>query len=105
MSQLLRNDANSRLVCLEFPLAKHPNSGGPPHGLRAETYLGHLRHPGEDIPYDKAQGIPMRMSYEGEDTAANALTRIAYWKPERTHAVGHDSDHMSIWTHKDSAPS
>ena len=37
MSELLAPGGS--LICLEFPLAKSPTAGGPPHGLSSELYV------------------------------------------------------------------
>ncbi|ODM17053.1 hypothetical protein SI65_07452 [Aspergillus cristatus] len=65
-----------RLICLEFPRHQDPSEMGPPYTALSEDYIEHLSQPG--------------------------LKRVAYWKPERTHANGFDAqgviqDRVSIW--------
>lgn len=93
-SQLLSEDADAKLICLEFPMFKDPSTGGPPFGMRPETYVAHLSRPGEKLPYTE-QGYPTPPS--GSNDAA--LQRVDHWQPERTHAVGQGSDWVSIWKH------
>lgn len=95
MSTLLAPDGH--LICLEFPLYKEPSTGGPPHGLREEVYVEHLKRPGDNIPYDKDGFV---VPEAAASPNSHALTRLARWKPERTHKIGEGTDHMSIWTHR-----
>lgn len=84
------------LICLEFPLAKSPKAGGPPHGLSSDLYVQLFKQPGQGVNYDNdGHAVP-------DDTAADAqtgLVRVAHWKPARTHEVGKDTDLVSIWQH------
>lgn len=57
MSQLLSSDPEARLICLEFPTYKAPDTGGPPFGLSPDTYVAHLSRPGEELPYS-SEGYP-----------------------------------------------
>lgn len=93
MSKLLDSDSASRLVCLEFPLFKDPNTGGPPFGLQPEVYIAHLSNPGSQVPYDE-KGYS---NADAQDNIGGALERIVRWKPDRTHPIGKDTDHVSIW--------
>ncbi|KAL8655013.1 MAG: hypothetical protein Q9226_003206 [Calogaya cf. arnoldii] len=54
MLQLLTTNPSGLLICLEFPTYKDPSLGGPPFGLTPQTYLEHLSHPGQEIPYDES---------------------------------------------------
>ncbi|KAK5127177.1 hypothetical protein LTR85_008538 [Meristemomyces frigidus] len=94
MSQLL--SPAGHLICLEFPLLKPPNTGGPPHGLSGELYEQLFKSPGREVQYD--QDGYARKDSSGEQ-ADDALERIARWQAERTHDVGQGSDHVSIWRH------
>lgn len=94
MSKLLGSSSASRLVCLEFPLFKDPKTGGPPFGLQPEVYTAHLSSPGSQIPYT-AEGYVDGDSQP--ESTSGSLERIVRWKPERTHPVGKDTDHVSIW--------
>jgi hypothetical protein len=65
--------------------------------------MEHLSHPGEKISYnDKGlvDADPLR------EPSKAGLERVAYWQPERTHAVGKDKtgvihDRVSIWRRRD----
>lgn len=94
MSELLASEG--RLVCLEFPLAKPPSSGGPPHGLSSELYVQLFKQPGNDVEYGEDGYAVAKQDRESGD---GALERVAHWKPERTHAAGKDSDMVSVWRH------
>ncbi|KAF2234081.1 S-adenosyl-L-methionine-dependent methyltransferase [Viridothelium virens] len=96
MSQLLAPPP-AVLICLEFPTAKEPSTGGPPFALRSAVYLQHLSRPGETIPYDENGYVIEQAS---SDTNERALLRVAHWKAERTHKIGEGTDHVSIWRHK-----
>jgi len=95
-----------RLVCIEFPTYKPPETGGPPWALPPKIYLAHLSRPGQDLPYDEK-------GYLEEDklgpVADNGLERIAHFKPERTHQIGLDADGkvtdwVSVWRHPPWSP-
>ncbi|KAK4540139.1 hypothetical protein LTR36_009725 [Oleoguttula mirabilis] len=94
MSQLL--SPTGHLICLEFPLLKAPDTGGPPHGLTAELYEQLLNSPGREVQYDQEGYVREDKRVERAD---EALERIARWQAERTHGVGQGSDHVSIWRH------
>lgn len=94
MSQLL--SPTGRLICLEFPLTKAPDTGGPPHGLSGELYEQLFKSPGREVQYDQKGYV--REDNSGE-RADDALERVARWQAERTHDVGQGSDHVSIWRH------
>jgi methyl halide transferase len=93
MSELL--SPSGRLVCLEFPLYKSAELGGPPFAVRKETYERHLTKPGEDLKYNNGMVVD-----DGDKTPnAKGLVCLDRWKPERTHQVGEGHDHISVWGH------
>jgi hypothetical protein len=98
MAQLL--SPTGVLICLEFPTHKPPKSGGPPWALPSDVYVELFKRPGEEIQYDEDMKV-VKQEREESDTA---LQRIAYWTPERTHAVGVIKgivkDRVSVWRHK-----
>ena len=79
------------LICLEFPTAKEGT--GPPWPMPPEVYVGHLEHPGEEIPYDQNGKIKL----EQRPRSPGGFTRIAHWQPERTHEIGKGTDWVSVW--------
>lgn len=94
MSELLAPDGS--LICLESPLAKPPNAGGPPHGLSSELYMQLFQHPGRDVKYaEDGHVAPDGRSLDH----SSGLVRVAHWSPARTHPVGKGSDMISIWKH------
>jgi methyl halide transferase len=99
MSELLSQEG--RLICLEFPSYKPLYTPGPPWGVRPETYLALLSHPGEEISYD-ADG---HVIYDDKENPGNgALKRLELVIPKRTHTVGidekgHVTDFISVWSH------
>lgn len=102
MSELLRDSPQSNLVCLEFPVTKPAKSGGPPFGVPPKTYVEHLSHPGENIPYD-ADGYVK--SNPLEPIAPGGLEKVGHWHPADTHKVGKDKDgnvedYISVWRHR-----
>ncbi|KAI5790911.1 S-adenosyl-L-methionine-dependent methyltransferase [Pyronema domesticum] len=64
------------LVCLEYPLFRPPESGGPPHGITSSDYDALLRE-----------------NFEKE----------MHYMPKRTHKVGEGSDMVSVWRRKEVA--
>jgi SAM-dependent methyltransferase len=95
MSELL--SPIGHLICLEFPLHKEPQTGGPPHGVTAGLYEQLLDHPGRDVTYDpKGYVVENHSPDKGEGT----LVRIDRWLAERTHEAGMGRDHVSIWRHR-----
>ncbi|CUS15357.1 unnamed protein product [Tuber aestivum] len=64
------------LVCLEFPLYKPIEAGGPPWGLKNEVY-------------DELLGGQM-----------GAFQKVLHYKPDRTHEIGEGSDWISVWRRK-----
>jgi hypothetical protein len=98
MSELLAPDGS--LICLESPLAKPPNAGGPPHGLSSELYAQLFKQPGKDVSYAEDGYVA---SDERSLDHASGLVRVAHWSPARTHQVGKGTDMMSIWKHAKSA--
>lgn len=96
-SQLLAPAPHGNLICLEFPTYKDPSTLGPPFGLTPETYVEHLSHPGESIPYDENGYVKRSGPGKGNPMA---LERIAHWQPQRTHEVGKGTDSISVWRHQ-----
>lgn len=98
MTQLLA--PSGVLICLEFPTHKPPKSGGPPWALPSAVYEELFKQPGEDVRYDE-EG---KLAKDGRQASENALVRVAYWKPTRTHQVGiingEVKDWVSAWKHK-----
>jgi hypothetical protein len=98
MSQLVAPDGV--LICLEFPTHKPPKSGGPPWSLPSAVYQELFKRPGDEIRYDEEGKLVPQDKHESEKT----LTRVAYWKPARTHQVGiingEVKDWVSVWRHK-----
>jgi hypothetical protein len=98
MTQLLA--PTGVLICLEFPTHKPPKSGGPPWALPSNVYCGLFKRPGEALQYDE-EG---KVVEDDKPESDKALTRVAYWKPERTHGVGiiqgDVKDRVSVWKHK-----
>jgi methyl halide transferase len=93
MSNLL--SSSGRLICLEFPLYKEPELGGPPFAVRKETYEQHLSRPGETLKYENGLVVPSTETASNKD----GLVQLARWKPERTHKIGEGTDHISVWAH------
>lgn len=84
-----------RLVCLEFPTYKAPNTGGPPFGLQELVYLTHLGNPGSEVAYDdEGYVVP------GQPIVGDGLVRLERFQPERTHPIGEGTDWISVWGHK-----
>lgn len=69
MGHLIR-PGSGYLICLEFPLYKALETGGPPWGLTSETYVQLL----------------------GEN-----FEREMHFQPERWHDIGKGTDWMSVW--------
>lgn len=61
------------LVCVEFPLYKALDTGGPPWGLTSKVY---------------------------EELLGDAFEKVLHRMPERTHAVGQGTDWISVWRRK-----
>lgn len=95
MSELLASEG--KLICLEWPLGKKPEEGGPPHGLTSELYVQLFKNPGQNVKYD-SDGIVMKDSDDAEQGGL-ALVRIAHGMPERTHEAGKGKDYVGIWQH------
>jgi hypothetical protein len=94
MSKLLSSTTESRLVCVEFPTAKEPGTGGPPWALSPEVYLAHLQRPGVELPYDDKFHL---QNDKLDEPTKDALQRIAHFKPKRTHEIGKGTDWVSVW--------
>lgn len=71
MSEIIK--PGGHLICIEFPLYKAPETGGPPFGVTEQLYIELL----------------------GEN-----FERVKRFKPERTHEIGKNHDHISIWKRK-----
>ncbi|OAL34822.1 hypothetical protein AYO20_05782 [Fonsecaea nubica] len=102
MTELLRHSPRANLVCLEFPVTKPVKSGGPPYGVASKTYLEHLSHPGEEIPYDEEGNVKMNPL---APSSLGAMERVGHWHPADTHNVGKDKngnveDYISVWRHR-----
>jgi len=95
-AQILAPDG--RLICLEFPLWKEPDTGGPPFALRPATYVAHLSRPGEEVEYEA--GYVKNIDEENPDRSDKGLVRIAHFKAETSHEVGKGTDHISVWAHQ-----
>lgn len=99
---LLSHHANSRLICLEFPIGKPMSEGGPPWGLWPETYEALLAAPGEEIKYEEdGSGIPCAAA--ATRPQVEALHRLCLVKPNRTHSSGTAEDgsvkdFISVWS-------
>jgi SAM-dependent methyltransferase len=94
MSELLAPDGSS--ICLEFPLAKPPKAGGPPHGLSSELYVQLFKEPGKDVKYaEDGQVAPDDRSLDH----VSGLVRVGHWSPERQHPSGDGTDMISVWKH------
>jgi len=97
MSELLA--PNGSLICLEFPLAKPPKAGGPPHGLSSELYLQLFKQPGREVGYaEDGYVAPDERSLD----RSSGLVRVAHWSQEGTQDLGTETQMMSIWQHAQS---
>lgn len=96
-TQLLAPAPDGNLVCLEFPTSKDPMTKGPPFGVRPETYVEHLSHPGAKVPYNEQGHAEVHAL---GDAGPKALVRTAHWQPKRTHSIGQGTDWVSIWRHR-----
>ncbi|KAA8906418.1 S-adenosyl-L-methionine-dependent methyltransferase [Sphaerosporella brunnea] len=61
------------LICLEFPLYKSLETGGPPWGLTSAVY---------------------------EELLSGKFEKIVHYKPERTHQIGMGTDYITVWRRK-----
>ncbi|KAL9105051.1 MAG: hypothetical protein Q9163_000064 [Psora crenata] len=94
MSKLLASQGS--LICVEFPSAKDPKTGGPPFAVPPSVYVQHLAHPGEELLYNEDGHVREDLHLP---TNSAALARIAHWQPARTHEIGEGQDWVSIWKH------
>lgn len=62
------------LICLEFPLYKPLETGGPPWGVKEELFV---------------------------ELLGDKFDRVKRFMPERTHKIGEGHDHISIWKRKE----
>ncbi|KAL8739187.1 MAG: hypothetical protein Q9181_000078 [Wetmoreana brouardii] len=97
MCQLLASRPVGHLICLEFPTYKEPSTGGPPFGLTPDTYVEHLGHPGDELPYDEDGHV--KVGSHGQPKP-DGLERLDHWQPVRTHEIGKGTDWVSIWSHR-----
>jgi hypothetical protein len=72
MAELVK-PASGYLVCLEFPLYKGLETGGPPWGLTSKVY---------------------------EELLSERFEKIIHYKPGRTHPIGAGTDYMAVWRRK-----
>nr|POE56348.1 putative thiol methyltransferase 2 [Quercus suber] len=98
MSQLLAPEG--RLVCLEWPLHKNVQAGGPPHGLESVVYERLFEKPGAEVRYDAATG---KVEKGDGEMAEDALIRMEHWRAQRTHKEGKGVECVSIWRHRQGA--
>lgn len=61
------------LICIEFPLYKGIETGGPPWGLT-------------NAVYDELLGL--------------GFEKLIHYMPERTHEVGKGTDYITVWRRK-----
>lgn len=94
LSELL--SPTGHLVCLEWPLHKAPQEGGPPHGLSSELYVQLFRNPGHEVDYGSDGFVRQDASAE---LGGGALVRIAHDMPQRTHEAGIGKDYVGVWQH------
>ena len=94
MSHLL--SPSGRLLCLEFPLNKEAQAGGPPWAVRPELYTALLAAPGQEVEYDD-DGYVKYVAEVSHSTDPAGLERIGRWQPAQTHEVGRGHDMMSVW--------
>ena len=97
MAQLLA--PNGRLVCLEYPTYKEPNTGGPPWATPPREYVAYLSRPGEEIKRGD-DGHVLLDDEESPVRSEKGLVRVAHFQPERTHKAGEGTDWLSIWRHQ-----
>ncbi|KAK5168209.1 uncharacterized protein LTR77_006778 [Saxophila tyrrhenica] len=95
MSELL--SPTGTLVCMEFPLGKDPNLGGPPHGLTHDLYEQLFAKPGNEVRYNISGHVCADRSGE---TTESALVRVETWSPERCFEGQEKSTTVSLWRHK-----
>lgn len=95
MSELLA--PKGVLICLEFPLAKPPKSGGPPFGLSSQLYIELFKQPGAEVTYAEDGYVDVD---DDRRVGSEGLIRLAHWQPERTHSIGKGIDMVSMWQHK-----
>ncbi|KAL4917170.1 S-adenosyl-L-methionine-dependent methyltransferase [Aspergillus aurantiobrunneus] len=77
MAELLK--PGGLLVCLEFPMYKHPGLPGPPWGVN---------------------GVHWEILAGGGDGGGGMFTRRVYVQPERTYEVGRGTDMISVYERK-----
>ncbi|KAF8251156.1 S-adenosyl-L-methionine-dependent methyltransferase, partial [Wilcoxina mikolae CBS 423.85] len=75
MAELIK-PGTGLLVCLEYPLFRPAESGGPPHGINSSDYDMLLR---------------------------DDFVKEMHYMPKRTHKVGEGSDMISVWRRKEKA--
>ena len=102
-AELVAERPGTRLICLEFPLSKHPKQAddngntGPPFGLSSDTYLAHFGNPAWALEYTD-DGYPDEKYHKPgiTDSTTRPFIRIAHIKPRESHFK---SDRISVWHH------
>ncbi|KAJ0417385.1 thiol methyltransferase [Aspergillus carlsbadensis] len=102
-TELLAPQPTGNLICLESPRNKSPLAPGPPFASPSEAYMAHLSYPGEQISYNDEGLVDVDPARE---PSRAGLERVAYWQPERTHAVGKGEDgvvydRVSVWRRRE----
>lgn len=72
MAELIK-PGTGLLICLEYPLFRPAETGGPPHGIKSEDY---------------------------ERLLSDKFEKVMHYMPERTHEVGMGSDMVGVWRRK-----
>lgn len=75
MAELIK-PGSGLLICLEYPLFRPAESGGPPHGIRSEDY---------------------------ERLLSGKFEKVMHYMPKHTHEVGVGSDMISVWRRREVA--
>lgn len=70
--------------------------------------MAHLSRPGADLAYAYETDHQVLVESKLKPAAKDALVRVMYYKPERTHDIGYDengvvTDHVSVWMKPDNA--
>jgi len=106
LSQLL--SSTGHLICVEFPSMKPETAGGPPWAFPSKIHMAHLSRPGADLAYAYENGHQVLVESKLKPAGSDALIRVMYYKPERTHDIGYDeegnvTDHVSVWMRPENA--
>jgi hypothetical protein len=91
-----------RLVCVEFPTNKAPDTGGPPWALPPKIYEAHLPRPGKELLYGEDGDL---VEKQVGPELKEGLVRLAHFQPRRTYASGKDengniTDKVGVWAHE-----